>query len=40
VYHIYHTENPRDQLKENDLIQHKSIQEKIIRTEKGISQYL
>ncbi|MBS7319972.1 MAG: glycosyltransferase family 2 protein [Myroides sp.] len=40
VYHIYHKENPRDQLKENDLLQHKSIQEKIIRTEKGISQYL
>lgn len=40
VYHIYHKENPRDQLKENDLIQHKSIQEKIILIEKGISQYL
>jgi len=40
VYHIYHPENSRDQLNENDLIQHKSIQDKIIKTEKGISQYL
>ncbi len=40
VYHIYHPENSRDNLNENDLIQNESIQNKIIRTEKGISQYL
>jgi len=40
VYHIYHPENPRDQLKENDAIQNTSIVNKIVRTEKGVSQYL
>lgn len=40
VYHIYHPENKRDRLNENDAIQNKSIQEKIIKANKGVSQYL
>lgn len=40
VYHIYHPENSRDQLNTNDAIQNQSITNKIIRIEKGISQYL
>lgn len=40
VYHIYHAENPREQLAENDAIQEQSIKNKIIKAEKGISQYL
>jgi glycosyltransferase involved in cell wall biosynthesis len=40
VYHIYHPENSRDQLAENDAIQELSIKNKIIKAEKGISQYL
>lgn len=40
VYHIYHPENPRDQLKENDALQNASVVNKIVRTEKGVSQYL
>lgn len=40
VYHIYHPENSRDQLAENDAIQQLSIKNKMIKVEKGISQYL
>lgn len=40
VYHIYHPENSRNQLQENDLIQQQSIQNKLIKAPKGISQYL
>ena len=40
VYHIYHPENSRDQLAENDAIQELSIKNKMIKAEKGISQYL
>lgn len=40
VYHIYHPENAREQLAENDAIQANSIKNKIIKAEKGISQYL
>lgn len=40
VYHIYHPENERDHLNENDAIQNTSIQNKVIKISKGISQYL
>lgn len=40
VYHIYHPENSRDRLSENDAIQQLSIANKMIKAEKGISQYL
>lgn len=40
VYHIYHPENSRNRLDANDAIQQQSIHQKIIRIEKGVSQYL
>lgn len=40
VYHIYHQENSKNRLLINDGIQKKSIEERIVRIEKGISQYL
>ena len=40
VYHIYHPENSRDRLNKNDALQEKSVKEKIISIEKGVSQYL
>jgi hypothetical protein len=40
VYHIHHKTNSKDSLGTNDLIQEKTIQEKIIRCKKGVDQYL
>jgi len=40
VYHIYHPENSRNRLDENDALQEKSVKEKISSIEKGVSQYL
>jgi len=40
VYHIYHPENSRNRLDENDALQEQSINEKVTRIEKGVSQYL
>lgn len=40
VYHIYHKINSKDNLQLNDLIQDKTIKQKVIRCDKGVSQYL
>lgn len=40
VFHIYHKTNSTDRLNLNNLIQEKTIQEKTIRCEKGVDQYL
>lgn len=40
VYHIYHKENSKANLSKNDAIQNETIKNKIVRCEKGISQYL
>lgn len=40
VYHIYHHINSKNNLDINDLIQTKTIKEKIIRCKNGVDQYL
>lgn len=40
VYHIYHPEQSKEFLTKNNDLQHKTIQHRITRIEKGIDQYL
>ncbi len=40
VYHLYHPESSKSNLEDNDKIQQKTIKEKLVWCEKGVSKYL
>tara|TARA_R100000935_G_scaffold1421_2_gene4413 strand:- start:1967 stop:2752 length:786 start_codon:yes stop_codon:yes gene_type:complete len=40
IYHLYHTESSKNNLEDNNRIQQKTIQEKLVWCENGVSKYL
>jgi predicted glycosyltransferase involved in capsule biosynthesis len=40
VYHLYHPESSKSNLEDNDMIQQKTIQEKLVWCENGLEKYL